>query len=109
MRYFYGPARQRGRGLGALAQVVGRVAIPFAQKYLVPAAKQIGKDFVQSAIPELGEVFKGKKKLKKALKSAGTKTLKKQVGSGKVIRKKTLTKNSRKQRSRSDFFKNLKE
>ena len=35
---FLGHARQRGKGFGALAQTLGRTAIPFIIKYLVPAA-----------------------------------------------------------------------
>ena len=30
--YYKGMARQRGRGFGALAQVIGRIAIPFLKK-----------------------------------------------------------------------------
>ena len=40
---FRGHARQRGRGFGALAQTFGRTAIPFIEKYLVPAAKNAKK------------------------------------------------------------------
>ena len=39
-----GTERQRGRSFGALAQVVGRTAIPFLGKYIVPAAKRVGAD-----------------------------------------------------------------
>ena len=42
---FRGHARQRGRGFGALAQTLGRTAIPFIKKYTNPAAKRIGADW----------------------------------------------------------------
>ena len=42
--YYKGVGRQRGRGVGALAQVIGRTAIPFLKKYVVPAARRIGAD-----------------------------------------------------------------
>ena len=38
--YNRGVGRQRGRGLGALAQVIGRTSVPFLRKYIVPAAKR---------------------------------------------------------------------
>ena len=41
--YYRGIGRQRGRGFGALAQVIGRTAIPFLRKYIVPAAKRVGQ------------------------------------------------------------------
>ena len=72
--------RQRGRGFGALAQVIGRTAIPFLSKYVVPAAKRIGVDMLEFSAPEIGEVFSGRKYFKTAVKSVGKKTLKKQLG-----------------------------
>ena len=44
--YYGGVGRQRGRGFGALAQVIGRTAIPFLRKYIVPAAKRMGADIL---------------------------------------------------------------
>ena len=45
--YYKGIERQRGRGLGILAQVVGRTAITFLRKYIVPAAaKRVGADLL---------------------------------------------------------------
>ena len=61
---FRGHARQRGRGFGALAQTLGRTAIPFIKKYIVPVAKRIGADLFEIAAPEIGEVVSGRKKLK---------------------------------------------
>ena len=54
--YSRGVGRQRGRGLGALAQVIGRTAIPFLPKKLVPAAKRVGADLLEFAVPETAEV-----------------------------------------------------
>ena len=42
--YYRGVGRQHGRGFGALAQVIGRTAIPFLRKYIVPTAKRVGAD-----------------------------------------------------------------
>ena len=74
--------RQRGRGFGALAQVIGRTAIPFLRKYIVPAAKRVGADLLEFAVPEVAEVFSGRKNFKTAAKSVGTETLRKQLGEG---------------------------
>ena len=78
--YYRAVGRQRGRGFGALVQVIGRTAIPFLRKYVVPAAKRIGSDMLGFAAPEIGEVFSGRKSFKTAAKSVGKKTLKKQLG-----------------------------
>ena len=80
--YYRAVGRQRGRGFGALAQVIGRTAIPFLRKYVVPAAKRIGADMLEFAVPEIGEVFSRRKSFKTAAKSVGKKTLKKQLGEG---------------------------
>ena len=39
--YYTAVGRQSGRGFGALAQVIGRTAIPFLRKNVVPVAKRI--------------------------------------------------------------------
>ena len=85
--YYRAVGRQRGRGFGALAQVIGRNAIPFLRKYVVPAAKRIGADMLEFALPEIGEVFSGRKSFKTAAKSVGKKTLKKQLGEGEGSRR----------------------
>ena len=113
---FRGHARQRGRGFGALAQTLGRTAIPFIKKYIVPAAKRVGADLFEIAAPEIGEVVSGRKKLKSFAKDVGTKTVRKQLGGGKKkskrktartgsISRKSRSKNSR---SRKDIFNNIK-
>ena len=35
--YYRGVTRQRGRGFGALAQVIGRTAVPFVKKNYRPS------------------------------------------------------------------------
>ena len=111
--YYRAVGRQRGRGFGALAQVIGRTAIPFLRKYVVPAAKGIGADMLEFAVPEIGEVFSGRKSFKTAAKSVGKKTLKKQLGEGsrrggskqrRIIPTKSTKQSSR---SRRDIFTNI--
>ena len=100
--YFQGQARQRGRGIGSAALLVGRTAIPIFKKYVLPTAKRIGKSLLESALPEIMDVVEGKTKPKQALKRAVKKTVRAQVGSGRVrkrkpraISKKKTAKNSR--------------
>ena len=42
--------RQRGQGFGVLAQVIGRTAIPFLRKKIVPGAKRVGYDLLEFRI-----------------------------------------------------------
>ena len=74
---YRGVGRQRGRGFGALAQVIGRTAIPFLRKYFVPPAKSKCADMLEFAAPEIGEVISGRKSFKLAAKSVGKQSLKK--------------------------------
>ena len=109
--YYRAVGRQRGRGFGALAQVIGRTAVPFLRKYVVPAAKRIGADMLEFAVPEIAEVVIGRKNFKTAAKSVGKKTLRKQLGQG--SRKRTASRiiptKSTKQSSwsRRDIFTNI--
>ena len=80
--YYRAVGRQRGRGFGARAQVIGRTAIPFLRKYIVPAAKRIGADMFEFAAPEIGEVISGRKSFKTAAKNVGKQSLRKQLGEG---------------------------
>ena len=110
--YYRGVGRQRGRGFGALAQVIGRTAVPFLRKYVVPAAKRIGADMLEFAVPEIGEVISGRKSFKTAAKSVGKQTLRKQLGEGRQggsKRKRIIPTKSTKQssRSRRDIFTNI--
>ena len=118
--FYRGVGRQRGRGFGALAQVIGRTAIPFFCKYFVPAAKRVGTDLLEFAVPEIAEVVSGRKNFKTAAKSVGRQTLRKQLGERSRRRKGAV--DSRKQsassfiptkstkqtsRSRRDIFTNI--
>ena len=87
--YYRGVGRQRGRGFGALAQVIGRTAIPFLRKYIAPAAKRVGVDLLEFAVPEIAEVVSGRKNIKSAAKSVGRQTLRRQLGEGQGSRSRT--------------------
>ena len=93
--YYRAVGRQRGWGFGALAQVIGRTAVPFLRKYVVPAAKRIGAYMLEFAVPEIAEVVSGRKNFKTAAKSVGKKTLKKQLGEGEGSRRRELAEGSR--------------
>ena len=80
MPHFSGHYRQRGSGFGALAAGIGRVALPLARKFLWPAAKKIGLDFLVQGAHELVEVATKRKTAKQALKSTVAKTARKQIG-----------------------------
>ena len=82
--------RQRGKGFGALVQVIGRTAIHFLRKYIVPAAKRIGTDMLEFAVPEIGEVISVRKSFRTAAKSVGKQTLEKQLGEGSRRRKEAI-------------------
>ena len=108
--YYRAVGRQRGRGFGALAQVIGRTEIPFLRKCVVPAAKRVGADLLEFAVPEIAEVVSGRKNFKTAAKGVGKQTLKKQLGEG--SRKRTAsriipTKSKQSSRSRRDIFTNI--
>ena len=110
--YFRGYARQRGRGFGAFAQTIGRTAIPFLRRYVVPAAKRVGADLIEMAAPEIGNVLTGKKKLKSVAADVGKKTIGKQLGAGKTKKRRIIRRSppkiSRRRRTRKDIFANLK-
>ena len=82
MPHFSGHYRQRGSCFGALAMGIGRVALPLARKFIVPAAKRIGKELLVQAAPELIDIATRKKTPKQALKNTVKNTIKKQVGAG---------------------------
>lgn len=107
--------RQRGSGIGALAAGIGRIALPFAKKFLLPAAKSIGKELLVQSVPEVLDVITKRKSPRQAAKSVVKKTVKKQIGGksrgrrkGKSRGNKNSRTSKRKQRSRSDFFSNVK-
>ena len=78
--FYRGVGRQRGRGFGALAHLIGSTAIPVLRKIVVPAAKRLGADLLESAVPENAEVVSGRKNIKTAAKKVGRQTLRKQLG-----------------------------
>ena len=109
--YYRGIGRQRGRGFGALAKVIGRTAIPFLRKYIVSAAKRVGADLLEVAVSEKAEVVSGRQNFKTAAKSVGRQTLKNQLGesSRKGTASRVIPTKSTKQisRSRGDIFTNI--
>ena len=106
--YFRGYSRQRGRGFGALAQTIGRTAIPFLRRYVVPAAKGVGADMLDMAAPENGNVPTGKKKFKSVAADVGKKTLRKQLGVEKIRKRRIIRRiPSRRRRNRRDIFSKL--
>ena len=104
--YYKGNGRQRGRRFRSLAQVIGRTAILFLKKYIVPAAKRVGADLLEFGVPEVADVVSGKKNSKTAAKSVGRKTLRKQLGGGKQKRSIPVKSLKRSSRSREDNFTN---
>ena len=80
--FYRGVGRQRGRWFGALAQIIGRSAIPFLRKYVVSPAKRIVADMLEFAVPQIAEVVSGRKNFKTAGKSVGKQILRKQLGEG---------------------------
>ena len=78
--FYRGIGQHNTPGYGAFAQVIGRTAIPFLRKYIVPAAKRVGADLLEFAVPEIAVVASGGKNFKTAAKSVGRPTLRKQLG-----------------------------
>ena len=108
--FYRAVGRQRGRGLGALSQVIGRTAIPFLRKYVVPAAKRVGADLLEFAVPEIAEVVSGRKNFNTAAKSVGKPTLREQLGKGSRSKQRRIfpTKSFKQSsRSRRDIFTNI--
>ena len=105
--YYRGIGRQRGRGFGALAEGIGRIAILFLKKYIVPAAKGVGADLLEFAVPEVADVVSGKKNFKTASKSVGRQTLRKQLGSGKQKKRTPVKSLKRSSWSGKDIFTNF--
>ena len=85
--FYRGVGRQSGRGFGALAEVIGRTAILFLRKNIVPAAKRVGADLLEFGVPEVADVVSGRKNFKTAAKSVRRQTLRKLLGSGSTKRK----------------------
>ena len=105
--YYKGIGRQRGRGFGALAQVIGSTAVLFLRIYIVPAAKRVGAALLDFAVPEVADVVSGKKKFNTAAKSQGRQTLRKQLGSDRQNRSIPVKNLKRTSRSRRDILTNF--
>ena len=84
--YFSGHYRQRGSEFGALASCIGRIALPIARKFILPAAKRVGKELLLQSVPELMDVVSKKKSPKQALKNTLSNTVKKQTGGSLALR-----------------------
>ena len=126
--HFSGHYRQRGSGFGALAAGIGRVALPLARRFILPAAKRIGRELLKQGVPELVEdVVSKKKSPKQALKNTVSNTIKKQAGgrarqqrprkqigsrSNKLTKQRKtsfISKSRAPRRTRSDFFAKVKD
>ena len=64
--FYRGIGRQRGRGIGSLAQSIPRTAIPFLREFIIPAAKYVCADLLESAPRENAELVSGIKNVKTA-------------------------------------------
>ena len=125
--HFSGHYRQRGSGFGALAAGIGRVTLPLARRFILPAAKRIGKELLRQSVPELLDVVSSKKSPKQTLKNTISNTVKKKQASRlrqqiKRIRSRSkksprkrltkqklvISKQNVPKRSRSDFFSQVK-
>ena len=95
MPHFTGHARQRCGGFGSLVLGVGRVALPFAKKILLPAVQSIGKELFVQSLPEVLEGTTKKKSFKRAAKAALKKTVKKQIGGVGVEKTETFDENAK--------------
>ena len=68
---FWGPARQYGSGgVGAFVMRKGRVAVPLIKTYLVPVAKEFGRNLMSSFVPEIPKIVAGKARRRKALQES---------------------------------------
>ena len=86
--YFSGHYRQRGSTFGALASGIRRIALPIARKFILPAAKRVGKELLLQSVPELMDLVSKKKSPKQALKNTISNTVKKQTGGSLALRMK---------------------
>lgn len=91
MPHFAVHYRQRGSGFGAFAAGIGRFAFPLARKFILPAAKKIGRELLVQGAPELIDVVTSKKSPKQAIKNTVRKTVQKQVGGGGGVRRRRRT------------------
>ena len=78
--FFSGIGRQCGRGFGALAQVIGRTTIALLREYVIPAAKHVGADLLEFAVPEIADVVSGGKIFGDSCEERGKTNVEKTVG-----------------------------
>ena len=94
-----------------LHKLLGELQFHFSIKNIVPAAKRVGADLLEFAVPEIAEVVSGRKNVKTAAKSVGRQTLRKQLGSGSRKRSasRVIPRKAAKQisRLRKDVFTNI--
>ena len=57
---------------------------------VVPAAKKVGADLLDIAAPEIGNILTGKKKFISVAADVGKKTLRKQLGGGKIRKRRII-------------------
>ena len=60
--------------MGAFAMRMGRVALPLMKKYVLPVAKEVGKNLVSAFVPEVTSLISGRKRPRKVLKDTLRKT-----------------------------------
>ena len=77
---YTGIVLQRGQRFGALAEVLGTTANPHLRKYFVPAAKRVGADLLEFAVPEISGVVSGRKKKQDTCKECAKTDYEKTVG-----------------------------
>ena len=105
--HYEGIGRQRGRGFGSLAQVIGKTSIPLLRNFIVLAAKRVGDKLLELAVPDVADVVSGKKNFKAAAKSVGRQSLRKQLAGGKQRRSIPVKSLKRSSLSRRDILTNI--
>ena len=61
--------RQRGRKFDVLAQIFAETASSFLCRYMVPAARRVGADFLEIVVPENADNVSGRKNFNTAAKN----------------------------------------
>ena len=87
---------------------MGRIALPFARKVLLPAVQSISKELIVQKSPETLEVTVTINSFKQAAKVALKKMVKKQIGGSGRRKKRNIRQKRKLQRSRSDLFSKFK-
>ena len=98
---------KEGVVLEPLLNLLGEAPFPFLRKYIVPAAKRVGADLLEFAVPEVADVVIGMKNSKTAAESVGRQTLREQHGGGNQKRSIPVNNLERSSWSRKDIFSNI--